>query len=577
MNKLSIGLKLGIGILLLLIMFITVSVSSYQNIQEIRENEARVNHTNEVLLKIQHINADLMQAETGKRGYIITGDMSYLEPYDNAIRTVYGNINELTELTSENTNHQTRVTELKQKVDLKLDELKTVIDIRKNAGFETAQEFVSTNDGKKVMNEISQLLTSMEKEEVRLLKDRTKTSAESTENAENAIIWLTGAACVLVIFIITYFVKNIAIPITRLSDIAENISKGKITVMDRTIKRKDEIGVLMSSFKLMQQYLQEKTNQANSIAEGNFSIEIKPISDEDIMGVAFATMIKKFRKQLAEIAEAVQILSSSSSEFMATVSQLSSTTAETSTSISETTSTVEEVKQTAEVSNQRAVEVSESAQNLANISNDGYKSIQDTIEGMNKIKHQMESIAGIVIQLSEKSHTIGEIATTVNDLSEQSNLLAVNASIEAAKAGEQGKGFSVVAQEIKHLAERSKESTVQIRSILADIQKEISSAVMATEEGGKVIASALELSLNASEVITTLAANVEESAQANIQIAASSQQQLTGMDQITIAMESINEASRQVSNSTKQTEESVMQLNDLGRNLQMIMNQYRLK
>ena len=99
----------------------------------------------------------------------------------------------------------------------------------------------------------------------------------------------------------------------------------------------------------------------------------------------------------------------------------------------------------------------------------------------------MTFIADSIVRLSEQSIAIGEIISSVGDLASQSNLLAVNASIEAAKAGEHGKGFAVVAQEVRSLAEQSKESTEQIRRILNDIQKAISSAVMATEQGGKTV------------------------------------------------------------------------------------------
>ena len=344
------------------------------------------------------------------------------------------------------------------------------------------------------------------------------------------------AIIVIVIIIAMIFSKLFTKPIIKLKEVLEYLADGDLT-HDIDIKRSDELGLLADSFRLMQ---------------GNL------------------------RKQIEEITEGVNVLSSSSSEIMAMISQLASGSVETATSVSETTSTIEEVKQTTDVSNQKATEVADSAQKISLVSQDGRRSVQETIEGMNKIKQQMESIAGIVIQLSEKSHTIGEIATTVNDLAEQSNLLAVNASIEAAKAGEQGKGFTVVAQEIKNLAERSKESTVQIRTILADIQKEIGSAVMATEQGGKVIDEALDLSTTASEVITTLAASVEQASQASIQIAASSQQQLVGMDQIASAMENINEASAQSTNGTKQTEESVVELNKLGERLLKILEQYKL-
>ncbi|MBT6763561.1 MAG: hypothetical protein HOA90_03385 [Prolixibacteraceae bacterium] len=171
---------------------------------------------------------------------------------------------------------------------------------------------------------------------------------------------------------------------------------------------------------------------------------------------------------------------------------------------------------------------------------------------------------------------IGEISNTVSDIAEQSNLLAVNASIEAAKAGDQGKGFGVVAQEIKNLAERSKESTRQIQNIVGDIQKSINSTVMATELGEKAVNEGLELTAIADEVIKTLAFSVNEAAQASIQIASSSQQQLIGMDQINAAMENIKEASIQTATSTKQSEGAVTDLHKLGEKLQEILKRYKL-
>ncbi len=106
---------------------------------------------------------------------------------------------------------------------------------------------------------------------------------------------------------------------------------------------------------------------------------------------------------------------------------------------------------------------------------------------MKRIQTHMDSIAASIVRLSDQSQAIGEIIASVNDLAEQSNLLAVNAAIEAAKAGEQGKGFAVVAQEVRSLAEQSKQATAQVRNILGDIQKATSAAVMATEQGSKAV------------------------------------------------------------------------------------------
>ncbi len=316
---------------------------------------------------------------------------------------------------------------------------------------------------------------------------------------------------------------------------------------------------------------------AEQIADKNLTIDISSVQRNDEVGnllKSFYKMVSNLREQFQEIIEGVNVLTTSGSEIMASISQLASSSAEMATSVTETTTTVEEVKQTAEVSNHKAKEVSESAVKTVEISKDGTKAINNTIEGMNRVKQQMESIANMVVGLSEQSQEIGEITSTVNDIAEQSNLLAVNAAIESAKAGEQGKGFTVVAQEIKNLAERSKEATTQVGSILKDIQKSVSSAVMATEEGGKAVEEGLKLTNISGETIKTLSDSVDEATNVMIQISASSQQQLEGMDQMVSAMENIKESSVQAAASTQQSAESVNELQKLGDKLKELMNQY---
>jgi methyl-accepting chemotaxis protein len=212
---------------------------------------------------------------------------------------------------------------------------------------------------------------------------------------------------------------------------------------------------------------------------------------------------------------------------------------------------------------------------MTQISMAGIKSTDGTVAGMNRIRQQVESIADTMVRLSEQGQTIGQIVTTVEDLSAQSNLLAVNASIEAAKAGEQGKGFAVVAQEVRSLAEQSKQATNQVKGILGDIQKATSAAVMATEQGSKAVEAGVQQAGQAGESIQALSSSVNEAAQAATQIAASSQQQLVGVDQVASAMENIKQASTQNVASAKQLEAAAHNLNDLGHKLKQTMEQYK--
>ncbi len=272
-----------------------------------------------------------------------------------------------------------------------------------------------------------------------------------------------------------------------------------------------------------------------------------------------------------QLRETIAQLTTSSTQILATTTQVASGSTETATAVNETTATVEEVKQTVQLASQKAKLVSDSAQQVAKISQTGRQAVEELIAGMDRIREQTASTAESIVRLSEQSQVIGEIILTVNDLAEQSNVLAVNAAIEAAKAGEQGKGFAVVAQEIKSLAEQSKQATAQVRAILGEIQKATGAAVMATDLSGKAVEEGAQQSDAAGEAIRMLAESIVEAAQAALQIAASSQQQMVGMDQVALAMESIKQACTQNMAGTKQAEVAAINLHDLGVKLKQLV------
>ena len=341
-------------------------------------------------------------------------------------------------------------------------------------------------------------------------------------------------------------------------------------------QRRDEVGVLVNTFSHMLQYQRGMLRVAEQIAAGDLTVDVHPQAEHDTLGHAFASMVATLRRINRQVLEAVNVLASSTSEILATTSQIASGAAQTATSVSQTTTTVEEVKQTAQVSTQKSRSVSESAQKAVQIAQQGRKAVGDTTAGMSDIQEQMAATADSIMRLSEQSHAIGDIVATVNDLAEQSNLLSVNAAIEAAKAGEQGKGFAVVAEEIRSLAAQSKQATTQVRAILNDVQRAISAAVLATEHVSKTVEIGVKQGTAAGEAIRLLADSIAESAQAAMQIVASSQQQSVGMDQVALAMEHIKQASVHNVAGIRQVEVAAHDLHALGQQLQQLVAQYKV-
>lgn len=384
------------------------------------------------------------------------------------------------------------------------------------------------------------------------------------------------AALLSATLIVVLLTRITAAPLRGLAAAADRIAEGDLEVEVPRNGRRDEIGALSDAFERMLGSLRQMSEVARRIAAQDLTVQVEPQSARDQLGQALATMVVNLRGATTRLSENVNTLAASASQILAATTQVASGAAETGTAIAQTTTTVEEVKQTAQLASQKARQVSDSAQKASLVGDAGRQSVSASIEGMRHIQSQMESIADTVVRLSEHSQAIGEIIAAVNDLAEQSNLLAVNAAIEAARAGEHGKGFSVVAQEVRSLAEQSRQATAQVRGILHDIQKATTAAVLATEQGSKAVEVGMKQSTEAGEAIAQLAGTVSEAAQAATQIAASSQQQLVGTDQVALAMQNIRQASMQNVSATKQAELAAHNLAQIGAALKDIVAQYKL-
>lgn len=306
--------------------------------------------------------------------------------------------------------------------------------------------------------------------------------------------------------------------------------------------------------------------RVSHMAEGDLRVQIPATERSDEVGVvaqAVNELHRTLHEQNVQLKDSAGRLSSAISEISSTAAQLAVSATETSSSIREITTTVEEVKQTAYISNDKATCVEQSAGKVAEVSAHGTRATEEAAVGINRIKGEMEYVAESIVKLSEQTQSIGEIINAVNDLADQSNLLSVNASIEAAKAGDYGKGFAVVAQEVKNLADQSKNATEQVRGILSDIQKATSAAVLSTERGSKAVEAGVSLSEQAGSAIGVLSGSINESEQAASQIAASAKEQLVGIDQLAMAMQSISEATQQNVNGAKHLETATADLNNL--------------
>lgn len=274
--------------------------------------------------------------------------------------------------------------------------------------------------------------------------------------------------------------------------------------------------------------------------------------------------------------EATENLNAATAEIRASTQEQAASVEEQLAAVQETAATVDEITHSGAQIGRRAQEVIASAQATAHTSNEGLRAVDETAKAMDSIREQAEAVAENIVALSEKTQAVGDIIATVNDISERTHLLALNAALEAASAGENGRAFAVVASEMKLLADQAKDATVQVRSILGDIQRGINSSVMLTEEAVKRVAAGKERTDTTQRTITEITGRVQESVQTFQQIVASTNQQQLGIEQVMGALQNIRQASQQTAAGTRQLDEAAANLSNLSRQLLGLVERYRV-
>jgi methyl-accepting chemotaxis protein len=333
---------------------------------------------------------------------------------------------------------------------------------------------------------------------------------------------------------IFFVVGRITHPLKEVTKVAENISNGQL---DETIELKsnDEIGKLANAFNKMTQVI------------------VKNLKGE----------IEKSNRLIASIKEAIQQLSSSANEIMAISAQQSSGATQQASAVQEATTTSEEIAVSAKQVAENAKRVEAQSEHADGACNDGIYAVDNAIEGMGKLKEKVQSMAEAMLELGENSQKIGGIVDIIDEISDQTNLLALNAAIEAAGAGESGKRFSIVANEVRRLAERTVEATGQIKGLIDEIQKATNSSIMLTEEGTKGVDSASTLVARISEALANIISMVKETTNAAREIKLSTQQQTTASEQMAETIAEVRDVATQVAASAEETTQAITELTSL--------------
>jgi methyl-accepting chemotaxis protein len=361
-------------------------------------------------------------------------------------------------------------------------------------------------------------------------------SKENVSEASSAamkllVVMLAGIACSIVLGVVIS--RMIANPLRQ---IVQNIDNADLNSRFNT-ERKDEVGQLQQSFD---------------------------------------RFVESLRQTLLKVAETAQAVASASSQISSSTEEMSSGAQEQSSQSNEVASAVEEMAKTIVENSKNAADTADTAKAAKQAAVDGGSVVGETIEGMKKIADVVSKSAATVEELGKSSDQIGEIISVIDDIADQTNLLALNAAIEAARAGEQGRGFAVVADEVRKLAERTTKATKEIASMIKKIQIETKGAVVSMGEGTKNVEDGLKLADRAGASLKEIERISVKVTEMVLQIAAASDQQSSASEQISKNVAASNQVTAETAAGTQQIAHAAEDLNRLTENLQELLAQFKL-
>ncbi|KAA3618368.1 MAG: HAMP domain-containing protein [Calditrichaeota bacterium] len=427
-----------------------------------------------------------------------------------------------------------------------------------------------------------------------------------------AITLLTGL-CIIIGLVFSGIKKNILKPVIKLQDSAIKVASGNYdTLVD--INSEDEIGILASSFndmvkkieqvtlelkeekagieikvdkavreseeqrKYLTDSVQEILGKMAKFAAGDLTVRLETNSEDDIgkLFSGFNLIVQNIKKIIIKVTESVHETVKASAQISSSAEEMATGSQEQSMQTAEVSSAIEQMAATIMQTTQNATEAAESAKSSGSTAKEGGSVVKETIIGIDNIAHVVSEAAGIVDVLGENSEKIGEITQVINDIADQTNLLALNAAIEAARAGEQGRGFAVVADEVRKLAERTTTATKEIEEMIGKIQSETGKAVIAMRNGKDETVKGKELAQKAD---TSLGAIIDSSGNVrNIveQVATANEEQSFTVKQISKSVEAINQVAQESATGVEQIARASEDLNQLTENLQSLINQFKV-
>lgn len=495
----------------------------------------KVAATYNILEELAQLDILLLEAETGQGGYLYTGKEAFLEPYNDATTQINVQIAELRQKIRD-AKQQQRLGELQTLIRERIDYVEKTIQMQKAGRSQEVKNTVSAGTGLKIMSRVRAKITEIKDTENQLLENR-RMLAMRAENFSTYFAWASTSIILgLGILIFLVIVRKISQSLGIAVAVAQDVSAGNLNA-EIDINSRDEIGQLLAAFQTMIYSLNG--------------------------------LIKQVHNSGIQVSESSQEIANAGNHLAKTVTQQVS-------SIREVEATSKEIATTAKQLTQILEGITSTFQTTTMAAEGGQRNLNQMENTMRDLASATISISGKLSDINQKANNINTIITTITQVADQTNLLSLNAAIEAEKAGKYGRGFAVVAREIRRLADRTAVANLDIEKMVKEMQAAVSTGVTEmdnfTEEVNRTVEDVESVSWQLTEIIEQVQAIAPRFAAVNQGM----EGQLSGAQQISEVMVSLIQNSRQTAGALREINDAISQLDEAGRCLHQEISRFQI-